>query len=66
MYHSVRILTVCVSVYVVSSSRYDGQSSGAIEVISPASSPAQREEKNERSFTSEKNTQPSTGEAPKS
>lgn len=56
-------ISVCVCVCVVSSSRYDGQSSGAIEVISPASSPAQREEKNERSFSSEKNTQPATGEA---
>ncbi|KAK2816277.1 hypothetical protein Q7C36_022548 [Tachysurus vachellii] len=44
----------------LSSSRYDGQTTGAIEVISPASSPAQREEKNERSFSSEKNTQPAT------
>lgn len=47
---------------VVSSSRYDGQSSGAIEVISPASSPAQREEKNDRSFSSEKSSQPAPGE----
>lgn len=61
VFQSVRIehvLFLCA----VTSSRYDGQSSGAIEVISPASSPAQREEKNERSFSSEKSTQPATGE----
>ncbi|KAI5615606.1 nuclear receptor corepressor 1 isoform X2 [Silurus asotus] len=45
----------------MSSSRYEGQSSGAIEVISPASSPAQREEKNDRSFSSEKSTHSATG-----
>ncbi len=38
----------------VSSSRYDAQ--GGIEVISPANSPARREEKNEGPFQSEKSS----------
>lgn len=38
----------------VSSSRYDAQ--GGIEVISPANSPALREEKNEGPFPSEKSS----------
>ncbi len=38
----------------VSSSRYDAQ--GGIEVISPANSPALREEKNEGPFQSEKSS----------
>jgi len=47
----------------VSSSRYEAQ--GAIEVISPANSPALREEKNEGPFPSEKSSQPTTGETSK-
>ncbi|XP_026106456.1 nuclear receptor corepressor 1 isoform X3 [Carassius auratus] len=43
----------------MSSSRYDVP--GGIEVISPAQSPALREEKNEGSFPSEKSSQPHTG-----
>ncbi|XP_039506110.1 nuclear receptor corepressor 1 isoform X5 [Pimephales promelas] len=43
----------------MSSSRYEAQ--GAIEVISPANSPALREEKNEGPFPSEKSSQPTTG-----
>ncbi len=38
----------------VSSGRYDAQ--GGIEVISPANSPARREEKNEGPFQSEKSS----------
>ncbi|KAK1787858.1 hypothetical protein P4O66_016338, partial [Electrophorus voltai] len=41
--------------------RYEAPGSGAIEVISPASSPAQREEKSEGSFPPEKSSQSSTG-----
>uniref|UniRef100_A0A8C1JSZ9 Nuclear receptor corepressor 1 n=1 Tax=Cyprinus carpio TaxID=7962 RepID=A0A8C1JSZ9_CYPCA len=44
----------------MSSSRYDAQ--GGIEVISPANSPALREEKNEGPFPSEKSSQPHPGE----
>ncbi|XP_051970895.1 nuclear receptor corepressor 1-like isoform X1 [Xyrauchen texanus] len=44
----------------MSSSRYEPQ--GGIEVISPANSPAQREEKNEGHFPSEKSSQPASGE----
>lgn len=44
----------------VSSNRYEPQ--GGIEAISPASSPAQREEKNEGAFPSEKSSQPASGE----
>lgn len=47
----------------VSSSRYEAQ--GGIEVISPANSPALREEKNEGPFPSEKSSQPPTGETSK-
>lgn len=47
----------------VSSSRYDAP--GGIEVISPANSPALREEKNEGPFPSEKSSQPPTGETSK-
>uniref|UniRef100_A0A8C1JQ24 Nuclear receptor corepressor 1 n=1 Tax=Cyprinus carpio TaxID=7962 RepID=A0A8C1JQ24_CYPCA len=43
----------------MSSSRYDAQ--GGIEVISPANSPALREEKNEGPFPSEKSSQPHPG-----
>uniref|UniRef100_A0A8C1JVF7 Nuclear receptor corepressor 1 n=1 Tax=Cyprinus carpio TaxID=7962 RepID=A0A8C1JVF7_CYPCA len=43
-----------------SSDRYDAQ--GGIEVISPANSPALREEKNEGPFPSEKSSQPHPGE----
>ncbi|XP_051530915.1 nuclear receptor corepressor 1-like isoform X5 [Myxocyprinus asiaticus] len=43
----------------MSSSRYEPQ--GGIEVISPANSPAQREEKNEGPFPSEKSSQPASG-----
>ncbi|XP_035383227.1 nuclear receptor corepressor 1 isoform X4 [Electrophorus electricus] len=41
--------------------RYEAPGSGAIEVISPASSPAQREEKIEGPFPPEKSSQSSTG-----
>uniref|UniRef100_A0A8C1QG01 Nuclear receptor corepressor 1 n=1 Tax=Cyprinus carpio TaxID=7962 RepID=A0A8C1QG01_CYPCA len=51
------IMSMCHS---VSSSRYDAQ--GGIEVISPANSPALREEKNEGPFPSEKSSQPHPGE----
>uniref|UniRef100_A0A8C2G173 Nuclear receptor corepressor 1 n=1 Tax=Cyprinus carpio TaxID=7962 RepID=A0A8C2G173_CYPCA len=44
----------------MSSSRYDAQ--GGIEVISPANSPALREEKTEGPFPSEKSSQPHPGE----
>uniref|UniRef100_A0A673LPP8 Nuclear receptor corepressor 1-like n=1 Tax=Sinocyclocheilus rhinocerous TaxID=307959 RepID=A0A673LPP8_9TELE len=44
----------------MSSSRYDAQ--GGIEVISPANSPALREEKNEGSFPPERSSQPHPGE----
>uniref|UniRef100_A0A673LQL5 Nuclear receptor corepressor 1-like n=1 Tax=Sinocyclocheilus rhinocerous TaxID=307959 RepID=A0A673LQL5_9TELE len=43
----------------MSSSRYDAQ--GGIEVISPANSPALREEKNEGSFPPERSSQPHPG-----
>uniref|UniRef100_A0A673LQP2 Nuclear receptor corepressor 1-like n=1 Tax=Sinocyclocheilus rhinocerous TaxID=307959 RepID=A0A673LQP2_9TELE len=43
-----------------SSDRYDAQ--GGIEVISPANSPALREEKNEGSFPPERSSQPHPGE----
>lgn len=48
------------SCHPVSSSRYEPQ--GGIEAISPANSPAQREEKNEGPFPSEKSSQPPSGE----
>ncbi|XP_056602193.1 nuclear receptor corepressor 1 isoform X3 [Triplophysa dalaica] len=43
----------------LSSNRYEPQ--GGIEAISPASSPAQRDEKNEGAFPSEKSSQPASG-----
>nr|XP_055055975.1 nuclear receptor corepressor 1 isoform X2 [Misgurnus anguillicaudatus] len=43
----------------MSSSRYEPQ--GGIEAISPANSPARREEKNEGPFSSEKTSQPPSG-----
>lgn len=53
----------CIMMYLslcpVSSNRYEPQ--GGIEAISPASSPAQREEKNEGAFPSEKNSQAASG-----
>ncbi|XP_076131486.1 nuclear receptor corepressor 1 isoform X1 [Alosa pseudoharengus] len=42
----------------LSSNRYEAQSGGAVEVISPASSPAQSQEKPESPFPQEKASQP--------